>query len=113
MSAMTVLDQLHALDAAQHFIRTQMSATDLLALLEYNGSQVQVLQDFTGDRERLQTIIATLIVGEADNTVEIIRPMPAPRTRARRLARMIQNSAFLIPTASWRRSRRRRKSWAR
>lgn len=68
MSAMSVFDQLHALDAAQKFIRTQMSSADLMAIMEYNGSAVQVLQDFTGDRDRLQTIIATLIVGEADNT---------------------------------------------
>ncbi len=68
MSAMTVLDQLHALDAAQHFIRTQMKPADVVAIIEYNGAQVQVLQSFTADRERLQTIIATLIAGEADNT---------------------------------------------
>jgi VWFA-related protein len=43
MSAMSVLDQLHALDAAQHFIRTQMSPADLMAIIEYNGAQVQVL----------------------------------------------------------------------
>jgi len=68
MSAMSVLDQLHALDAAQHFIRTQMKPADVVAIIEYNGAQVQVLQSFTADRERLQTIIATLIAGEADNT---------------------------------------------
>jgi len=68
MSAMSVFDQLRALDAARKFIRTQMSSADLMAIMEYNGSAVQVLQDFTGDRDRLQTIIATLIVGEADNT---------------------------------------------
>ena len=68
MSAMSVLDQLHALDAAQHFIHAQMSPADLLAIIEYNGAQVHVLQEFTGDRDRLQSVIATLIAGEADNT---------------------------------------------
>ncbi len=68
MSAMTVLDQLHALDAAQKFIRTQMKPSDVVAIMEYSGAEVQVLQSFTADRERLQTIVATLIAGEADNT---------------------------------------------
>ena len=68
MKSMPVLDQLRALDAAQKFVRTDMSPADLVALMEYDGSAVEVLQDFTGDRERLQTVLATLIAGEADNT---------------------------------------------
>jgi VWFA-related protein len=39
-----------------------------MAIMEYNGAAVEVLQDFTGDRERLQSIVATLIAGEADNS---------------------------------------------
>ena len=31
---------------------------------------MEVLQDFTGDKEKLLTIIATLVAGEADNTGE-------------------------------------------
>jgi hypothetical protein len=68
MKNMSVPDQLRALDAAQKFIRTKMSRADMMAIMEYNGAAVQVLQDFTGDRDRLQSIVATLIVGEADNT---------------------------------------------
>jgi VWFA-related protein len=68
MKSMSVLDQLRALDAAQKFIRTRMSPADLMAIMEYNGAAVEVLQDFTGDRERLQSIVATLIAGEADNS---------------------------------------------
>jgi VWFA-related protein len=68
MKNMGVPDQLRALDAAQKFIRTRMSPGDLVALMEYAGAAVQVLQDFTGDRERLESIVATLIAGEADNT---------------------------------------------
>ena len=68
MKSMSVLDQLRALDAAQKFIRTQMTPADLMAIMEYNGAAVEVLQDFTGDRESLQSIIATLIAGEADNS---------------------------------------------
>jgi VWFA-related protein len=68
MSAMSVLEQIRALDAAQKFIRAQMSPADVMAIMKYNGAAVQVLPDFTGDRDKLQTIIATLVAGEADNT---------------------------------------------
>lgn len=70
MASMPVLDQLRALDSAQKFIQKNMTAADLMCIIRYNGAGVEVLQDFTGDRERLQTIIATLVVGEADNTGE-------------------------------------------
>ena len=64
MSAMPPWDQLRALDAAQKFIRTQMTPADLVALMAYTGGAVRVLQDFTGDRDRLTSIIQTLSVGE-------------------------------------------------
>jgi VWFA-related protein len=64
MTAMPPFDQLRALDAAQKFIRTQMTPADLVALMAYTGGAVRVLQDFTGDRDRLTSIIQTLSVGE-------------------------------------------------
>ncbi len=70
MSSMPVLDQLRALDSAQTFIRKNMSAADMMAIMKYDGAGVMVLQDFTGDRDKLQSIIATMIVGEADNNGE-------------------------------------------
>jgi VWFA-related protein len=45
-----------------------MSPADMIAIMEYNGAGVEVLQDFTADRDRLQLIIAALIAAEADNT---------------------------------------------
>jgi VWFA-related protein len=66
--SMPILDQLRALDEAEKFIRTQMSPADIMAIMEYNGAGVEVLQDFTADRNRLQSIIAALIAAEADNT---------------------------------------------
>jgi len=68
MKSMSVPDQLRALDAAQNLIRRKMTAADLMAIMEYDGAAVEVLQDFTGDRERLPAVVATMIVGEADNT---------------------------------------------
>lgn len=68
MSAMPVGDQLRALTAAQKFIRTQLTPADLVCLLMYDGGGVQVLEDFTDDRDRLESIIATMIVGEDQNS---------------------------------------------
>jgi VWFA-related protein len=67
MKSMPVLDQLRALDAAQKFIRKQMNPADLVAIMQYDGASVEVLQDFTPDRDRLQAIIAAMIFNEANN----------------------------------------------
>lgn len=65
MSAMPQADQLRALDAAQKFIKTQMAAPDLMSIMEYTGGAVKVMNDFTDDREKLLTVIGTIIAGEA------------------------------------------------
>jgi VWFA-related protein len=67
MVAMPVPDQLRALDAAQKFIRTQMTPADLVAIMMFDNGAVRVLQDFTEDRERLLSIIETMAVGEDEN----------------------------------------------
>ncbi len=64
MTAMPPGDQLRALGAAERFIRTQMAPADLLAILRYTGGAVDVLQDFTADRDRLLSILQTMVVGE-------------------------------------------------
>ena len=64
MTSMPPGDQLRALAAAQNFIRTQMTSADLVAILRYSGGAVEVLQDFTGDHDRLLSILQTMIVGE-------------------------------------------------
>jgi VWFA-related protein len=70
MSAMQPGDQLRALTAAEKFIRTQMTAADLVSILRYQGGSVDILQDFTADRNRLLSILETMIVGEGQGTVE-------------------------------------------
>ncbi len=64
MTAMPPWDQVRALSAAEKFIRTQITAADLVAILRYAGGAVDVLQDFTADRDRLLSILQTMIVGE-------------------------------------------------
>jgi VWFA-related protein len=70
MSAMPPGDQLRALTAAEKFVRTQMTAADLVSILRYEGGSVDVLQDFSADRNRLLSILQTLIVGEGQGDVE-------------------------------------------
>ena len=55
MSAMRPADQLRALQAAEQFIRTQMTSVDLVSIMRYNGGSVDILQDFTaGSRSAAQ-----------------------------------------------------------
>jgi VWFA-related protein len=70
MSAMPPGDQLRAFTAARKFVQTQMSPADLMALMTFQGGTVQVLQDFTDDRDRLLSLIETLIVGEDQDAVD-------------------------------------------
>ena len=70
MSAMRPADQLRALQAAEQFIRTQMTSVDLVSLMRYNAGSVDILQDFTQDRDRLLSILETLIVGEGQESAE-------------------------------------------
>ncbi|MGA8110131.1 MAG: VWA domain-containing protein, partial [Acidobacteriaceae bacterium] len=72
MTSMPPDDQLRALRAAEKFIRTQITPADLVAILRYAGGSVDVLQDFTADRNRLLSIIETLVVGEGQGNVESI-----------------------------------------
>jgi VWFA-related protein len=70
MSAMRPSDQQRALAAAEKFIRTQMTEVDLVSILRYTGGAVDVLQDFTQDRNRLLSILETMVVGEGQNDIE-------------------------------------------
>ena len=72
MSAMNPADQLRALAAAQQFVRTQMTTVDLLSILRYQGGSVDILQDFTADRNKLLSILETMIVGEGQGSAETI-----------------------------------------
>jgi VWFA-related protein len=66
MSALPPTDQLRAVEGARKFIRTQMTPADLVAIMVFRGQGVEVLQDFTAERDKLETIIETIAVGEAD-----------------------------------------------
>lgn len=72
MTAMQPQDQMRALTAAEHFVRTQMTPADLISVLRFDGGSVDVLQDFTADRNRLLSILQTLIVGEGQGSADSI-----------------------------------------
>src|ERR1700761_414553 len=72
MSAMQPADQLRALTAAEQFLRTQMTTADLVSIMRYQGGSVDILQDFTADRNKLLSILQTLIIGEGQGSAETI-----------------------------------------
>ncbi len=70
MTSMPPEDQMRALTAAEKFIKSQMGPDDLVALMRYQGSSVDVLCDFTNDRDRLLSILQTMVVGEGQEFAE-------------------------------------------
>ncbi|HEX4138289.1 MAG TPA: VWA domain-containing protein [Bryobacteraceae bacterium] len=82
MTALPPGDQLRALDAARKFIRTQMTSADLMAIMLFQGGAVNVLQDFTADRDRLSTIVETISVGESQGFDETTNDAAAADTGA-------------------------------
>jgi VWFA-related protein len=82
MSAMPPGDQIRALAAGEKFVRTQMTSADMVSILRYTGGAVNVLQDFTADRNRLLSILQTMIVGEGQGMDESASGDGTPDTGA-------------------------------
>jgi VWFA-related protein len=82
MTAMPVPDQLRALGSAQTFINTKMAKADLLAIMEFAGGSVKVLQDFTDDRDALNAVINKLVAGEGQGFDETANDESAADTGA-------------------------------
>ena len=70
LSAMPPADQIRALAAAEKFIRTEITSADLVSILRFTGGAVDVLQDFTDNRDRLLSILNTMVVGEGQGNEE-------------------------------------------
>jgi VWFA-related protein len=68
MTSLPPTDEMRALSAAEKFVRTQLTTVDLVAIMRYNGGAVQILQDFTSDRNRLLSILETMVVGEGQGS---------------------------------------------
>src|SRR6185369_14972409 len=66
MTSMPVADQVRAQTAAQKFIKTQMTKSDLMAIMTFS-SELKVMQDFTDYRDALTKVVKKLIVGEGSD----------------------------------------------
>ena len=81
MTSMPIQDQIRAQTAAQKFIRTQMTPSDLMAIMTFS-SDVKVVEDFTDDRDQLQKDIKNLIIGEGQGFDETVSDDSASDTGA-------------------------------
>jgi VWFA-related protein len=72
MTALPPADEMRALTAAEQFVRTQLTTVDLVSIMRYNGGSVDILQDFTADRNRLLSILETMVVGEGQGTADSV-----------------------------------------
>src|ERR1700733_2798827 len=72
MTALPPADEMRALTAAEQFVRTQLTTVDLVSIMRYNGGSVDILQDFTADRDRLLSILETMVVGEGQGSADSV-----------------------------------------
>jgi VWFA-related protein len=63
LTAMPIPDQIRAQTHALKFLKTDMTASDLMAIMTFS-SDIKVVEDFTGDRDQLTKDIKNLIIGE-------------------------------------------------
>jgi VWFA-related protein len=63
LGSMAIPEQLRAQDAALKFLDTQITTADMVAIMMYTAS-LQVLTDFTDNRDQLRDIVNNLPIGE-------------------------------------------------
>jgi VWFA-related protein len=63
LTSMGQQDLLRAYNAARTFVTTQMTASDLVAVIAFQGAGVRVMQDFTDDRPKLLSAVESLAFG--------------------------------------------------
>jgi VWFA-related protein len=66
-SSMGPADQIRAYTNALKFIDTQMTKSDLIAIMSFQNGAVSVKNDFTDDKEKLREVIGILIYGDDQN----------------------------------------------
>ena len=70
MTAMALPDQLRAQDNAMRFIRTEMTSADTVAVMSFTN-RLNLLRDFTSDRDLIVKAIDSLIAGEGSDLAAI------------------------------------------
>jgi VWFA-related protein len=66
-SSMGPADQIRAYTNALKFVNTQMTPSDLVAIMAFQNGAVSVKNDFTDDKEKLREVIGILIYGDDQN----------------------------------------------
>jgi len=66
-SSMPPADSIRAYTNALKFINTQMTRSDLVAIMAFQNGAVSVKNDFTDDKEKLREVIGILIYGDDQN----------------------------------------------
>jgi VWFA-related protein len=74
-------DQVRVQKNALKFLNTQMTPSDLVALMTYAG-ELKVLQDFTDDRDGVIKLINHLVIGEASEMANVVSDDSAEDTGA-------------------------------
>ena len=62
MTTMQQFDQIRAIENAEKFVKEQMTSSDLIQIMNYS-TKLNVLQEFTDDRELLLSTIKNMVVG--------------------------------------------------
>jgi VWFA-related protein len=81
MTSMPIADQIRAQTAAEKFLKTQMTPSDLMAIMTFS-SDINVVEDFTDDRDLLLKDIKKLTVGEGQGFDEQVSDDSASDTGA-------------------------------
>src|SRR5262249_11861003 len=66
MTSMPIQDQIRAETAAMKFLKTQMTKSDLVAVMSF-ASDLKLLKDFTDDRDDLIKTVKNLSIGEGSD----------------------------------------------
>src|ERR1039458_9188262 len=64
-------DQIRVQSNALKFLNTEMTGSDLVALMSYAG-ELKVLEDFTDDRDATTKIIKGLVIGQASEMANVV-----------------------------------------
>jgi VWFA-related protein len=75
-SAMPPADQMRAYTNALRFVDTQMSSSDAVAIVTFQGGAVRVRQDFTDNRALLREVIQLLIFRDDQDGDGVPDPLP-------------------------------------
>ena len=81
MTSLAPDDLLRSTDAAQRFLRAQMTPADLVAVVSF-GNQLRVLANFTNDRAFLQHAVARLVPGKESQLAAMADAAPQPGEEA-------------------------------